>query len=360
MSPVPQRNPDLLQHFVTKLSALRLPRHVRIMEVCGGHTAAIHRFALPDLLPPEIELLSGPGCPVCVTDDHYIDGCLALAQRDDVTLASFGDLIRVPGTNGSLADARAQGADVRVLYSPMEAVEWARKEPGKTMILLAIGFETTACTITAALSQAVKEKLTNFRAYSALKMMPQALRVLLSDPQVSVDGLILPGHVITVTGVAEFEFIAREFGMQCAVSGFEPSDLLHSILLIAEQIADRRSEVMVQYARSVRYEGNPDAQRLIEQLFEPCDSEWRGLGLIRGSGLRLRREYSAWDAATMVPSLKRTPRDVGCRCGDVLRGLIHPADCALFGLACTPETPRGACMVSSEGACAAVFQYADV
>lgn len=352
------RDPRLLRHFAEEIRRVPLSRPVRLMEVCGGHTAAIHRFALRDVLPKNIDLLSGPGCPVCVTTEEFLDRGLALTNLPEVTIGTFGDLMRVPGSQGTLAEAKASGKDVRIVYSPMEALDWARAEPKRLVIFLAIGFETTACTIAAVVERAMAERIANFRILSALKTMPAALRALLSDRDVQLDGFILPGHVMTVTGVPSFEFIAREFGVPCAVAGFEPADLLEAILLLTRQLAEGRAAVEIQYGRSVRYSGNTSAQAAMERTFEPCGMNWRGLGEICGSGLALRQAFAAWDAAGLVPGLPLRVSENGCRCGDVLRGMLRPDQCGLFGTACTPEQPRGACMVSSEGACAAMYHYA--
>ena len=352
------RDPRLLRHFADEIRRVPLRRPIRLMEVCGGHTAAIHRYALRDVLPETIDLLSGPGCPVCVTTEGYLDQCLALSRLPKVTIATFGDLMRVPGSAGTLAEAKANGGDVRIVYSPMDALEWARAEPERLVVFLAIGFETTACTIAAVVERAANERRSNFRILSALKTMPAALRALLTDRNVQLDGLILPGHVMTVTGVAPFEFIGKEFGVPCAVSGFEPADLLETILLLTRQLAERRAAVEIQYARSVRYNGNASAQAAIEHVFKPCPMNWRGLGEIPESGLMLQRTFAAHDAAPLVPTIESSASENGCRCGDVLRGILQPDECRLFGLACTPEQPRGACMVSSEGACAAMYHYA--
>jgi hydrogenase expression/formation protein HypD len=352
------RNAAAVQHVAREIARLNPPRELRFMEVCGGHTAAIYRFALPDLLPPTIRLLSGPGCPVCVTANDFVDRAIALAMRPDVTIATFGDLIRVPGSSRTLADVRAQGADVRVFYSSGDALDWARAHPERTVVFLGIGFETTACTLAAIISLAVAESVKNFRLLSALKTMPEALRALFAAPDVYVDGLILPGHVTTVTGTHWFDFIPQEFQIPCVASGFEPTDLMESILLLVKQIRDNRAEVENQYSRVVRPEGNALAQTLMTQMFTPCTMTWRGFGAIPASGLRLRDEFSAWDAANIIVEVEETREHPGCRCGEVLRGSIHPTQCALFGTACTPETPRGACMVSAEGACAALYHFA--
>jgi hydrogenase expression/formation protein HypD len=339
------------------IKRLDLPRKVRLMEVCGGHTAVIHRFALAQLLPAWIELLSGPGCPVCVTPIRYVDQAVALARQSDTTIATFGDLMRVPGSSGSLADARACGADIRVVYSAIDAVELAQAKPDRMIVLLGIGFETTACTIAASVEYAVAMGFKNFRLFSAMKTMPAAMRSLVNSGDVEIDGFILPGHVMTVTGVAPFNFLASEYRIPCAVSGFEPVDLMDSILLLCRQILEERAEIETQYHRSVRYSGNITAQRCMDDMFVPCDSEWRGLGVVHGSGLALRQKYFHVDAASLIHPLAESIEPAGCRCGEILRGRIRPSQCGLFSSVCTPETPYGACMVSSEGACASALQY---
>jgi hydrogenase expression/formation protein HypD len=354
------RNAELVQHVADRIARLGLARTVRVMEVCGGHTAAIYRFALHDLLPRNITLLSGPGCPVCVTANDFVDRAVALAALPDVTIATFGDLIRVPGSTRSLADTRAEGGDVRVFYSSADALDWARTHVERTVIFLGIGFETTACTIAATLAEAVRTNVRNFRLLSSLKTMPEALRALFAAPEVQIDGLILPGHVCAVTGSAAFEFVPREFGIPCAVSGFEPSDLVEAILVLGRQIHYGVAEVENPYRRVVRRDGNRRAMEMIHEMFEPCEMVWRGFGAIPGSGLAIRRQYSAWDASYIPVEVEPLREHAGCRCGDVLRGVIHPTECPLFGKACTPDTPRGACMVSTEGACAAVYHFAPV
>jgi hydrogenase expression/formation protein HypD len=354
------RNADLARRLSVEIHALNLKRPVRLMEVCGGHTAAIYRFALHDLLPPNVKLLSGPGCPVCVTANDFVDRAVALAVLPDVAVATFGDLIRVPGSSRSLADARAQGGDVHIFYSSADALDWARAHTEKTVIFLGIGFETTACTVAATLAEAVRTNVKNFRVLSSLKTMPAALRALFSARGVQVDGLILPGHVSAVTGSSEFEFIPREFGIPCCVSGFEPSDLMEAILMLCRQISDGRACVENQYRRVVHQDGNPLAKKVMEEMFAPRDMLWRGFGLIPKSGLGIREAFDAWDAQDIPVDVETTREHPGCRCGDVLRGILHPTDCLLFGKTCTPELPRGACMVSAEGACAAVYHFSPV
>lgn len=354
------RDAGAVQRVAREIAALKLPRTVRLMEVCGGHTAAIYRFALRDLLPAWVELVSGPGCPVCVTANDFVDRAVALAMQKEITIATFGDLIRVPGSSRSLSDARAEGGDVRVFYSSADALDWAKENPQRTVVFLGIGFETTACTLAATLERAVRESVRNFRLLSSLKTMPEALRALFSSPDARVDGLILPGHVTTVIGTAPYEFLPREFRIPCVVAGFEPLDLMTTILMLCRQLSEKRANVENQYRRAVHAAGNVQAQALMRDMFEPCDASWRGFGVIAGSGLAIRSEYSEWDAQTIVVEVEETREFAGCRCGDVLRGALHPTECALFGSACTPETPRGACMVSAEGACAAVYHFSPV
>lgn len=351
------RDTDRILNLASQIRALPLRHPLRLMEVCGGHTAAIYRYGLRQLLPAQIELVSGPGCPVCVTPTEYIDHAIAIACLPNVTVTTFGDLLRVPGTHKSLNQARADGSDVRVVYSPADALVLARSHPDRIIVFLGIGFETSACTIAAATRDAVREKLMNFKLLSAVKTMPCALAALLSDSETHVDGLILPGHVTAITGTAPFEFIARGLGIACCVSGFEPLDLLQSIQSLATQIVAGSPQVLNSYRRAVRNNGNVLAREIMYEMFEPCAMMWRGLGEVPASGLRLKPDFAEWDAAslTKVPAASR--EHPGCRCGAVLRGECHPVDCRLFGTACTPESPVGACMVSTEGACAAVYHY---
>jgi len=354
------RNPHLMRKVANEIKRLRIDRPIRLMEVCGGHTEAIYRFALRDLLPDWIELTSGPGCPVCVTPNGFIDHAVALARLSGVTIATFGDLVRVPGSTQSLAQIRARGGDVRVFYSPMDALYWTRQHPERTVVFLGIGFETTACTIAAVVQECARDGPANFRMLSALKTMPCALAALLSAPDVHIDGLILPGHVTTVTGMADFQFIAHRFAVPCVVSGFEPLDLMETILMLCRQINEGRAKVENQYLRVVRSEGNLHAQKAISRVFKSCDMEWRGFGSISLSGLSLADEFSYLDATHIQVEVEPIREHPGCRCGEVLRGVCRPDDCALFATACTPEEPCGACMVSSEGACAAVYHFAPV
>ena len=325
------------------------------MEVCGTHTMAIARHGLRDLLPAGVRLVSGPGCPVCVTSVAELDHVVALARLPEVTLTTFGDLIRVPASLTTLAVERAAGADVRVVYSPRDAVQLAADEPERQVVFAGIGFETTAPAVGAALLEAVARGLSNFTVLSLHKTMPPPLKALLDLGETPVTGFILPGHVSVVTGTGCYEFLARDYGVAGVVAGFEPHDVLGALLMLLRQ---RAPSIEIEYTRAVRPEGNIVAQQLLERVFEPCDADWRGLGVIQGSGLRLRAEFEALDAALrFAVELPEPLEPPGCRCGEVLRGLIDPADCSLFGRRCTPQDPVGACMVSSEGACAARYRY---
>lgn len=331
------------------------------MEFCGGHTHAILRYGIPSLLPPTVELLSGPGCPVCVTAAAELDRAIALAKVEGVILTTFGDMVRVPGSGGaSLAQARAAGADVRVVYSPLDALEIARQNPARPVVFLGVGFETTAPMSASALLAAHAEGVGNFYLLSMHKLTPPATRAILDAGEVALDGIIGPGHVTTVIGADAWRFLPDRYGIPCAVAGFEPLDLLQAVLALVEMVTAGHADVVNTYARSVRPAGNPAALAAMAEVFEVADTEWRGFGVIPASGLRPRQAYARFDAArafdvTVAPA--REPP--GCRCGDVLRGVLSPPDCALFGRLCTPQNPVGPCMVSAEGACAAYYQYGE-
>lgn len=331
---------------------------VTIMEVCGTHTVSIFRHGIRGLLPPEVKLLSGPGCPVCVTPNAEIDQAIALAAVPRVVLTTFGDMIRVPGSRSSLQEARAKGADVRVVYSPLDAVRLAASAPDRQVVFFAVGFETTSPAVAAALVEANRLDLPNFSILSAHKVIPPAMKLLLESGETRVDGFLLPGHVSTIIGAEPYEFIARDHGVPCVVAGFEPLDVLQAIDMLLTQMAAGEARVEIGYRRTVRWEGNPVAKRCLDDVFEPTDASWRGIGVIPGSGLKLRPAYRRLDAADRFAIEAPPPREhPGCLCGDVLRGAKEPPDCRLFGKGCTPEHPIGPCMVSSEGTCAAWYQY---
>ncbi len=329
------------------------------MEFCGGHTHAILRFGIPDLLPPTVELLSGPGCPVCVTSPADLGRALALASLPGMILTTFGDMMRVPADRGrSLARAKAEGADVRIVYSPLDALEVARQNPGRPVVFLGVGFETTAPMVASAILAAEAEGIPNFYVLSTHKLTPPATRAILDAGEVSLSGIIGPGHVTTVIGLRAWEFLPEEYGVPCAVAGFEPLDILRAVLALVEMAEEGRPAVANAYPRSVRPEGNATALGVMEQVFEVADAEWRGLGVLPASGLRIRAVYAHRDAARAFPvEIAAVWEPPGCRCGDVLRGVMRPLECPLFARVCTPQNPVGPCMVSAEGACAAYYQY---
>ena len=346
--------PDRLRHLAAELVA-EVGGGLTVMEVCGTHTMAIARYGLRELLPPGLRLVSGPGCPVCVTAMRDLDRVIALARSPRVTMVTFGDLLRVPASRSSLAAERAAGADVRVVYSPRDAVEMAAAEPGREVVFAGIGFETTAPTVAAALLEARQRGIGNFSVLSMHKTMPLPLKALLDLGETPISGFILPGHVSVVTGTACYQFLAREYGVSGVVAGFEAHDVLLALLMLVRL---REPAIAIEYTRAVHPEGNVVAQQLLEQVFEPGDADWRGIGVIPGSGLSLREEFADADAALRFPvDPGPTLEPTGCRCGEVLRGVTDPAECVLFGRRCTPQDPVGACMVSSEGACAARYRY---
>jgi len=328
-----------------------------IMEVCGTHTHAIRRYGIRQLLPEQLRLVSGPGCPVCVTDQADIALALALASMPNVTFFCFGDMLRVPCGNESLASLRARGADVRLCVSPLDALDFARTNPSREVVWYGVGFETTTPHTAALLEAAIALNTKNLSILSAHKTMPNALIALLGG-ETRVDALLCPGHVAAITGADAFSFLPERFRLPAAIAGFEPEELLLAILALLNMRKSGKPTLVNAYPRVVSKAGNPAAQALVETYFEPCDARWRGLGEIPRSGLALKHAFSAWDAKTRFsPNPGEVADAGGCRCGDVLRGLLEPNGCPLFGRACTPERPLGACMVSSEGACAAYYQY---
>ncbi len=331
---------------------------IRIMEVCGSHTVAIFRHGIRELLPSNIVLISGPGCPVCVTPVEEIDLALMLAQQPGVMLASLGDLMRVPGSWGRLEQAMAQGAAVKAVYSSEEGLQLARRFPDKQVVLLAIGFETTTAPVAATVLRAVQQRVPNFSLLVSHKLIPPAMRAILESEEVNLDGFICPGHVSCIIGARAYEFISDQYHLPAVICGFEPTDILLGILSITEQLAGTSRRVEIQYRRGVSYEGNRLAQQLISRVFEVHATNWRGLGVIPDSGWRLRPEFASFDARLRftLPQLegKETP---GCSCGEILRGVKIPPDCSLFGGSCTPEMPLGPCMVSGEGSCAIYYRY---
>ena len=332
---------------------------MRFMEVCGTHTVSIFQSGLRSLLPDGITHLSGPGCPVCVTHDAEVAAFLEMAERPDVCLCTFGDLIRVPGPNGqSLKHAMARGARVHIVYSPLDSLTIAEQNPDKTVVFLGIGFETTAPTVAGTLLTARARGLENFCVFSLHKLVPPALELLLQDTDNNIDAFLLPGHVCMVTGLEPYRFLEEKWHVPSCVSGFEPADILLALCYLAEDLRDGKARVRNAYERAVPPEGNPRAQELVRTVFEPCDALWRGIGRIPASGLAIRSEFADMDAKRRLGiELKPTRPIPGCRCGEVLRGRISPKDCPLFGRVCTPLEPVGPCMVSTEGSCAAYYKY---
>ncbi|HMK30396.1 MAG TPA: hydrogenase formation protein HypD [Terriglobales bacterium] len=329
-----------------------------LMEICGGQTHTIMRYGIDDLLPGGLELVHGPGCPVCVTPLETIDKAIALAERSEVTLVSYGDMLRVPGSNSDLFRAKAHGADVRVAYSPMEAVKIAGQHPDRKVVFLAIGFETTAPANAMAAWTARRQGLRNFSMLVSHVLVPPAIRALMTSPDNRVQGFIAPGHVCTVMGCEEYELLVRDFGVPIVVGGFEPVDILQAVSMLVKQLEEGRARLENQYVRSVSYEGNRFAQQVMAEVFEIADQKWRGIGMIPKSGLRMREEYAAHDANRVFDlQLITAEEPAECISAQVLQGVRKPTDCPAFGFRCTPENPLGAPMVSSEGACAAYYRY---
>jgi hydrogenase expression/formation protein HypD len=350
------RNKELVATLAEKIRK-SVSRDYTFMEVCGGHTAAIHRFGIPELLPAGIRLISGPGCPVCVTATDFIDKAIEYSKMSDIIICTFGDLLKVPGSVSSLEKGKAAGADVRIILSAIDGLEFARKNPEKKVIFLGIGFETTAPGTAVTIKQAAKEKITNFFLLCAHKVMPPAMEAIIRNG-VRFDGFICPGHVATITGSSIFGFIPEQFNLGCVIAGFEPVDLLQSILMLIRQVNDNAPVVEIQYSRAVRPDGNPIARKFISEVFEPDSVTWRGLGMIPLSGLKMRKNFEMFDIEKRIQlDLNFTKDNELCICGKILRGINTPFDCPLFATVCYPENPLGACMVSGEGSCNTWYKY---
>ncbi len=351
------RDQDIARSIVDRIKKVSKTK-VRLMEVCGTHTMSIFRSGIRTLLPDTISLLSGPGCPVCVTAQKEIDAFIGLARADDVIVTTFGDLIKVPGTDSSLQKERANNRDIRVVYSTFDAIKIARKNPDKKVVFLGVGFETTAPTIAATIISAKEAKLDNFFVFSAHKTVPPALDALMQTKDVKIDGFILPGHVSVIIGTKAFLPLFEKYKIPCVVAGFEPSDILQPILILVEQIESDAPELINGYPRVVTFDGNEKAQKIMEDVFETVDVEWRGIGVIPKSGLRIRKRFSTFDAEKMIEfSVPESKEFKGCACGEILTGLKIPPECPLYKKVCTPMDPLGPCMVSSEGTCAAYYKY---
>jgi hydrogenase expression/formation protein HypD len=351
------RDPHLARHLIHKIAAIFTPP-IRIMEVCGTHTVSIFRSGIRSLLPATLSLISGPGCPVCVTDQREIDAAIALAGLENVILTTFGDLMRVPGTLSSLQKKQAAGSDIRIVYSTSDALDLARRHPDKQVVFLGVGFETTIPTVAAAVLAAAEADLSNFFVYCAHKCMPPALDMLMADPEAGIDGFLLPGHVSAIIGTEAYRPFFEKYRIPCVVAGFEPVDILQAVLRLSKMIQVDAPKLENAYPRVVRPEGNPAALKVIREIFEPCDAIWRGIGRIPGSGFRFREKYRPYDAEGHFQiNVPESVMPKGCACGDILTGKKMPPDCPLYKTRCTPINPVGPCMVSSEGTCAAYFKY---
>jgi len=354
------RNPEIAKSLVKKLKrvAKNLPKTVNIMEICGGHTMSICKYGIHNILPENIRLVSGPGCPVCVTPGKIIDSAIWLSQLPKTKIFTFGDMLKVPGGLGSLIESNKSQKNIKIIYSPLQTVEFATKNPEINCILLGVGFETTAPMLAMAVKQADEQNLKNFYFLSAGKLTPPAMHKLLEDKKIKLDAFIAPGHVTTVVGANSYKFIEKIYEKPTVVAGFELCDILAALIKIIEQLVENRHEIEIEYSRTVTFEGNKKAQEIINKIFVPADDNWRGLGLIPQSGYNLQEKYFKFDVFKKfnIPDFQNKEPE-NCRCADVLKGICLPIECSLFGKKCSPNHPIGPCMVSSEGSCAAHFKY---
>jgi hydrogenase expression/formation protein HypD len=354
------RNKNLIKKSVNAIEGIMPSKNINIMEVCGTHTQSFHRFGLSRLLPSTLRLIAGPGCPVCVSSQEYIDSAINLASQEDVIILTFGDMLRVPGSISTLEKERVRFGNVRIVYSALDSLNVARLNPDKRVVFLAVGFETTAPTIALSTVLAKQKNLKNLFFLSSLKLIPPAMDCLLKDRRLSLDGFLCPGHVSSIIGTRPYEFIPKRYSIACCVAGFEPLDILEGIYMLLQQIKDKRPAVANQYARVVTKEGNLKAQKILQRVFKISSAYWRGLGKIPKSGLSIKDEFSRFDAEKIFCIKRKTQdarRKTQCKCADVLKGLIEPVDCPLFSKVCLPDNPIGPCMVSSEGACNAYYKY---
>jgi len=351
------RNKEIAAGLIRRIEEVLGDRQVSLMEVCGTHTMSVQRYGLRSLLPKNLRLLSGPGCPVCVTPNEKVDLAIAYAMKEGVILATFGDMVKVPGSSTSLLKAKAAGGQVQIVYSTMDAVKLAEDNPDKKVVFFGIGFETTAPTVAAAILEAEQRRISNFFVVSAAKTIPLAMEALLQG-EVRIDGFICPGHVSVIIGSKAYRRIVDVHHAPCVIAGFEPVDILQAVEMLVRQIGEGRAEVENQYSRVVHEEGNAAARGIMDKVFEVRDAKWRGIGVIPGTGLGIRSEYATFDAEVQIPvETEETVENKQCICGLVLKGVKEPTDCRLFAKRCTPENPVGACMVSGEGACAAYYKH---
>ena len=353
------RNSDLARGLLKRIrQKAEKVKTVRFMEVCGTHTMSIARYGIRKLLPENILLISGPGCPVCVTPNRYLDTAIAYSRLENVIITTFGDMMRVPGSTSSLEKERAGGADIRIVYSTLDALDIARKNQEHQVLFLGVGFETTAPTVAASIMRARELNRTNYLVFCAHKTMPRPMEAIAAAGRVNLQGFLCPAHVSTIIGTRPYEFLVRKYNKCCVIAGFEPVDVLEALDMLLAQVLSEKPAVEIQYSRVATIDGNPAALRLMAEVFEESDTEWRGLGLIPGSGLRIKPKYAAFDAEKKFPvKVEPIREDTGCICGEVMQGIAQPPECSLFGTVCTPENPVGSCMVSSEGTCAAWHKY---
>lgn len=351
------RNNEYSKKLVEKLNNISNEK-INIMEVCGTHTMAIFRYGIRYILPPNINLISGPGCPVCVTPQSYIDTALTLSEKGDVIIATFGDMMKVPGKKGSLSVKKAEGADIRIVYSPMDCLQMASQNPLKKIVFLSVGFETTAPMAAITIMEAKKSNITNLFFFTAHKIVPPAMEALVQDEDLKIDGFLLPGHVCAITGTKPYQFLSSDYKIPGVVTGFEPIDILQGLNTLVSLIDKRNYRIENEYKRIVKTEGNPIALEYINSVFNIVDSSWRGIGIICESGLEFNSKYEDFDALKHFKiNYEEYDGSPGCKCGEILKGKIKPTDCPLFKKLCTPENPIGSCMVSSEGTCAAYYRY---
>ncbi len=351
------REQKLINDILNDLKNFSFDSEINIMEVCGTHTHSIHKFGIHKLLPENVNHISGPGCPVCVTPTSFIDAAIKLLQIDNNVVVSFGDMIKVPGSFSSLEKEKANGKDVRIVYSPLDTLKFCINEKDKNFIFLAVGFETTVPSIAATIEEAINNNIKNFFILPGNKTLPNALRILIESEN-KISGFLLPGHVATIVGSDEYEFLVRDYNLPCAISGFEPVDIILGYIAILKQIKEKKYLIANTYIRSVKPEGNIIAKNFIKKYFEQVDSEWRGIGIIKDSGLKLRDEFKIFDATIRFNiQFEKSYDNEYCRCGEVLQGKIKPRQCPLYSKICTPDNPVGPCMVSNEGTCSAYFKY---
>lgn len=351
------RDPKVVKNMLEKLSS-KCNKEITIMEVCGTHTMSIFKNGVRELLPKNIKLISGPGCPVCVTPQGYIDTAIELSSRDDIIITTFGDLMKIPGTKSTLQKEKALGKDIRIVYSPLHSLDIAKENPDKEVVFLGVGFETTAPIIALSVYNAKNQNINNYSVLHSIKTMPQTMKTLVIDKEIKIDGFLCPGHVSTIIGAKPYEFLASDYNVPLVIAGFESTDIVAGIYTLVEMINNKEYKVENIYNRLVKYEGNEKALDIIDEVLNQCNSVWRGLGSIENTGFKFKEEYKMYDVQNKlnIEILESDPPK-GCLCGEILKGIKNPTECKLFGKVCNPQNPIGACMVSEEGTCAAYYKY---